>query len=130
MQEKLRDATSKLELLIGEVRFNETLTGTLEQIYAIQKTLDQVQEDALSDRFVEAIGKLNKADSDVARLQSIENAAVVGMLRDRATGLRRAIVENVSDCWDALIEVNRNEGRITIRNEFQSQYSDFCYRPG
>jgi centromere/kinetochore protein ZW10 len=34
----------------------------------------------------------------------------------------------VSDYWDALIEVNRGEGRITIRNEFQSQYGDPCLR--
>ncbi|KAH0542240.1 hypothetical protein FGG08_003362 [Glutinoglossum americanum] len=119
LQEKLQDATSKLELLRGEVRFNETLTETLEQIYTIQKSLEQVQEDALADRLAEAIGKLDKVDGDITRLQSIENATAVGLLRDRATDLRRAIVENVSDYWDALIEADRYEGRITIRNEFQ-----------
>ena len=120
MQEELKDATSKLELLTGELRFNETLTATLEQICAIQKTLGQAQEDTLSDHFVEAIGKLNKTDSDIAQLQSIENTAVVGLLRDRASDLKRAIVENVGNCWDALIQVNQSERRITIRNEFQS----------
>jgi hypothetical protein len=120
LQEELKDATNKLELLTGELWFNKTLTATLEQICAIQKSLDQVQEDTLSDHYVEAIDKLNKADGDVARLQSIENTAVVGLLRDRASGLKRAIVENVGNCWDALIQLNPSEGRITIRNEYQS----------
>ncbi|KAH0563008.1 hypothetical protein GP486_002428 [Trichoglossum hirsutum] len=119
LQERLEDVTSKLDLLIGEVRFNETLAGTLEQVYTIQKRLDQVQEGALSGRLTEAIEDLNKADDDIARLQSIGNATVVGLLRDRATDLRRAIVENVGDYWGALIEVNRSEGRITVRNELQ-----------
>lgn len=115
----MKDAESKVNLLNGEVIFNEMLAETLTQIQTIRHTLVSVQEAALSDRLVESVELLENAENELQMLRSRDHARIAEILRAKALDLRTSIIETLTDCWNALIRVDGNSQTITINNEIQ-----------
>ena len=123
LDDQVADASSKVDLLKGEVIFNETLVKTLEHIQRIRGLLNSVQEAALGDRLVDAIEWLEKAQEDICLLRSFDNTTIATILKGKATELNKAIVETIEECWNDLIQMDRSTGRVTIKNEVQSRQS-------
>lgn len=121
LDDRVGDASSTVDLLKGEVTFNETLVKTLEHIQRIQQMLNSVQEAALGDRLVDAIVRLEKAQEQIGLLRSFENTTIATLLKGKAAELHKAIVETIEECWNDLIQMDRSTGRISIKNEVQSR---------
>lgn len=121
LEGQVNDASSKVDLLKGEVFFNETLAETLEQIERIHQLLYSVQEATLGDRLLDAIVWLEKAQEEIGMLRTFENTRVVKILRGKATDIHGAIVETIDDCWKALLRMDTSTGRVTIKHEIQSK---------
>lgn len=119
LQASVKDAESKVNLLNGEVIFNEMLAETLTQIQTIRHTIISVQEAALSDRLVESVELLENAENELQMLRSRDHARIAEILRAKALDLRTSIIETLTDCWNALIRVDVNSQTITINNEIQ-----------
>lgn len=121
LEDGVGDASSKVDLLKGEVIFNETLVKTLEQIQRIHQLLNSVQEAALRDRLVDAIDWLRKAKEEIGLLRSFENTTIATTLKGKATELNKAITETIEECWNDLIQIDRSTGSISIKHEVQSR---------
>ncbi len=121
LEDRVGDASSKVDLLKAEVIFNETLVKTIEQIQRIDQSLNSVQEAALGDRLVDAIEWLRKAQEEIGLLRSFENTTISTILKGKATELNKAITETIEECWNDLIQMDRSTGRISIKHEVQSK---------
>lgn len=121
LDDRVRDAASKVDLLKGEVIFNETLVKTLEQVQRIHQSLDSVQEAAIGDRLIDAIEWLGKAHEEIGLLRSFENTTITTILKGKAAELNKAIIETIEECWNDLIQMDRSTGRISIKHEVQSR---------
>lgn len=120
-QARVQDAASKVALLENELMFNETLAQTVEQIQSISELLENAQDAAVQDQVTQALDKLEEADEAMAHLGTFENTRVVTILRTRANQLRAAIVENTTECWNALLVTEPSEQRVTIKDEIQRE---------
>ncbi|OCK75915.1 hypothetical protein K432DRAFT_446386 [Lepidopterella palustris CBS 459.81] len=120
-QARVEDAASKVRLLENELVFNETLVEIVEQIQTISELLENAQDAAVQDQVIQALDKLEEADEAMAHLGTFENTRVVGLLQSRANQLRAAIVENATECWNALLLTDSAEHRVTIKDEIQRQ---------
>lgn len=121
LEDQVNDASSKVDLLKGEVSFNETLAETLEHIARVHQLLNSVQEAALGDRLVDAIVWLEKAQIEIGMLRAFENTRIATVFKGKATDLYKAIVETMDDCWNAMIRMDQSTGRIEIKHEIQSR---------
>lgn len=120
-QARVQDAANKVALLENELVFNETLAQTVEQIQSISELLENAQDAAVQDQVTQALDKLEDADEAMAHLGTFENTRVVSILRTRANQLRAAIVENTTECWNALLITEPAERRVTIKDEIQRE---------
>ncbi|KAK5240778.1 ribosome biogenesis protein ytm1, partial [Cryomyces antarcticus] len=102
LQAHVDDASSKADLLENELAFNETLSTTLAHVQDIYALLEGAQ-DAAVGRTLQAVEKLEAADIAIAHLGEFENTRAVGLLRNHASELKAAIIEDANECWNALV---------------------------
>ena len=121
LEDRVSDASSKVDLLKGEVAFNETLVKTLEQIQRIHQLLYSVQEAALQDRLVDAIVWLERAQKEIGLLRTFNDTRIAAILKGKAAELSKAITETIEECWNGLIQTDRLAQRVTIKHETQSR---------
>lgn len=117
LQCHVTDAASKVSLLKGELFFNETLVTTLETITHLQKTLDLIETAIQSDNFLDAVALLEKAEEELGNFGVGSDTKVVGLLQAHAKDLRYTLIENLSKCWDALLNIDSALSVISIRNQ-------------
>ena len=127
LQASVQDAGSKVNLLNGEVIFNEMLAETLAQIQTIKHTLTSVQEAALNDRLVESVGLLENAENELQMLRSRDHARIAEILRAKALDLRKGVIETLTECWNALVRVDVNSQTINISHEIQRKPIDLSF---
>ncbi|KAK5167266.1 hypothetical protein LTR04_000036 [Oleoguttula sp. CCFEE 6159] len=116
LQAHVDDASSKADLLENELAFNETLSTTLAHVQDIYALLEGAQ-DAAVGRTLQAVEKLEAADIAIAHLGEFENTRAVGLLRNHASELKAAIIEDANESWNALVYVNPSARHITIKDE-------------
>ena len=124
----MQDAASKVNLLNGEVIFNEMLAETLVQIQTIRSTLTSVQEAALNDHLVASVDLLENAENELQTLRSRDHARIAEVLRAKALDLRKGVIETLTECWNALIRVDVNSQTITINHDIQRKPIDLLQR--
>ncbi|KAJ9645135.1 ribosome biogenesis protein ytm1 [Coniosporium tulheliwenetii] len=115
------DASSKVTLLEKELQFNETLSATLERIRSISGILDNVQDAAVNEQMPQALEQLDKARDILAHLGPFKTTRVVDLLQERAAQMTAAIVEVVTECWNALLAVDTAVRQVTIKDEVQRE---------
>jgi len=115
LEEQVKDAASKVDLLIGEVLFNKSLDAILERLQAAQRTLDLVQRSTLDDRLLEAVDLLQRADEDLSTLSITKSTRISGVLEAKVTDLRNHLVEKLSASWKAYIDIDPSASSIKIR---------------
>ena len=114
LEEQVNDATSKLELLNGEVAFNNSLGATLEGVQAIQRTLDLVQRAILAGRLLEAVDLLRQVAEELDSIPVPQNTRVASVLGAKVADLRDDVVEKLIGCWKAYICVGSARSSIKI----------------
>ena len=115
MEEKVQDATTKVELLNGEIAFNKSLRATLEQFQAIQQSLDLVQRAATDDRLAEAVERFVEIVPKIASLPTSGATRVSGILEAKVSDLRDYVKKRLIDCWNHYIRIDSAESSIGIR---------------
>lgn len=114
LEDQVNDATSKVQLLNGEVAFNNSLGATLERVQAIQRTLDIVQRAILTGRFVEAVDFLEQVEGELDSIPGPRSSRVAGILDLKIADLRNDVVEKLTDCWKACICIDSARSSIRI----------------
>ncbi len=113
-----------MDLLNGEVAFNESLGAILARLQAAQRTLDLVQRSTLNDRLLEAVNLLERANEESSFLSTTKSTRVSGVLEAKVTDLRNHIVEKLSACWKGYIDIKSAENSIRIGQRVKGALDD------
>lgn len=119
LEEEANDAASKVDLLNGEIAFNKSLGDLLEQLRAIQRTLDLVQRAALDDNLLEAVDLLAQIDEKLASLSVTTNTRISSVIGAKVSDIRSHVVRKLTDSWNSYIYVDSRKASIQIRQKMQ-----------
>ncbi|KAK3718860.1 ribosome biogenesis protein ytm1 [Vermiconidia calcicola] len=117
LRDEAEDQGKKFELLEKEVRFNETLTGTLEHVQYANGLLATVQEEAVKGSVEKALAKLEDAEASIAGLDGMRGTRAVEVLRQRGEELRKGLVETTTMQWNALIAIDVDVKSVKVRQK-------------
>ncbi|KAK3718315.1 ribosome biogenesis protein ytm1 [Vermiconidia calcicola] len=117
LRDEAEDQGKKFELLEKEVRFNETLTGTLEHVQYANGLLATVQEEAVNGDVGKALANLEDAEASIAGLDGMRGTRAVEVLGQRGEELRKGLVETTTMQWDALIAVDVEMKCVKVRQK-------------
>ncbi|KAF2684831.1 hypothetical protein K458DRAFT_301641 [Lentithecium fluviatile CBS 122367] len=117
----LQDAATKVSFLYSEIAYNESLVQVVEQLQDISTLVESAQDAAVRSHIMHALERLEDADGAFKRLGPFENTRAVGLLKTRSGELRHAIVENVTESWNALITVDTAEKKVTLKDEIERE---------
>ena len=116
---QVNDAASKVDLLKGEVAFNETLGKALENIRGLRQTLRFAESAIQNDDFSDAVDLLKRADGELLNVRVNQDPKVAGLLHAKIQDLRYTVAGSLTDCWKNLLYVDSTRSTITIRNQIQ-----------
>lgn len=120
LDEEFNDAASKVNLLNGEVAFNQSLGTVLERLQAIQRTLNLAQRASLDDRLLEAVDLLGQVEEDLASLWVSRSTRIAGVLGAKLADLREHVIEKLTKCWKDFVHVDPARSSIAIKQNSQS----------
>lgn len=117
LEQELQDAETQAQLLEREIRFNDELASVLGRLQLIGTTLAQV-EGVMGSDLGQAIAVLGGAE-DALRKMGTEGTIVIGLMKERAIGLRKLLKEKVECGWGQLVRVDKQEGSIKIQKNVE-----------
>ena len=127
LEEQVKDATSKLDLLNGELAFNKSLGATLERLQAVRRTLDKVQRAILDGRLLEGVDLVAQAEEGLDSAFISRSTRVAGLLAARVTDLREDLVEKLTVCWKAYVCVDSARSSIKISHTLNGRLLKFFF---
>jgi centromere/kinetochore protein ZW10 len=110
-----------VSFLYSEIAYNETLVQVVEQLQDISTLLDSAKHAAVYSHILHALERLEDADGAFQRLGLFENTRAVGLLKARSADLRSAIVESVTETWNALVVVDTTEKRVALKDKIERE---------
>ena len=114
LEEDVKDAATKVDLLNGEIAFNHSLGAILERLQAIQQTLELVLRASLDDSLVNAVELFCKAVGDLAALPFTGSTRISSVLEAKVIDLRSHLEGKLTECWNSHIIINPSEGSIRL----------------
>lgn len=116
---QVNDALSKVDLLKGEVVFNERLATTLGDIRGLRQTLSVAENAIQNEGFSDAVNRFKKAETEILNLQGSQVSKVSGLFQAKIEHLRYNIVGGLTECWRNLLCVDSARSIITIKDQIQ-----------
>lgn len=116
IQAQEKDALAKVNLLKGEIAFNDTLHWTLNQVQLLNNKLGDVKNCLAKDRFFDAIALLDEIQAFISRLGSLSRSEPFSIIQRRATETRKNIEEDVDRIWATLLVVDRTQNIIVVHS--------------
>ena len=95
----------------------------IERLRDISTLLDSAQDAAVHGNVLLALDRLDDGDAAFRDLEAFESTRVVAVLKNRADQLRAAIVENITESWNALLVVDATARRVTLKETIESRLS-------
>ena len=121
LQNQVDDAAQKVELLLGEVEFNQSAAAILKQIGKLRQLLRQGQEAVYSEKFSEAAELLIAAENELNTLPACQITKVYGLLVASITEIRHDLVEKLTKCWKAFFHTDFTTTTFAVKNQVQSK---------
>ncbi|KAF3044752.1 ribosome bioproteinsis protein ytm1 [Didymella heteroderae] len=118
---QVQDAASKVSLLHTEIAYNESLARVIEQLRDISTLLDSAQEAAVRGHVMYAIERLEDVGSALKGMGSFESTRVVGVVKNKESQMRKAIVETVTEAWNGLLEVDAANNKVSFRDSIERE---------
>ena len=118
---KVQDAASKASLLHTEIAYNESLARVIEQLRDVSTLLDSAQDAAVRGHVMYAIERLEDVDGAFKSLGPFGSTRVVGVLKSKESQMRKAIVETVAESWNALLEVDAVNNKVSLRDSIERE---------
>ena len=115
------DASGKVDLLKGEVIFNEALSSTLQRVHGLRHTLDTAQDAAIENNLPDAIALLKKADRELSELRGCENTRLAGLVKGKVADLHKLVAETLTEQWNNLIHIDINKSTISFHRVINGQ---------
>lgn len=118
---RVQDAASKVSLLHTEIAYNESLARVVEQLRDISTVLDSAQGAVIHGHLIHALDTLEDADGAFKRLGSFESTRAAGVLRTKEDQLKKAIIENVTESWNGLVNVDNTNHKISLKDTTEGE---------
>lgn len=115
LEKELEDAEAQQRFLESEIRFNDELLGRLGLLQMINSTLGQVEALSAGGELAQAVVVLEGAERALAEMKG--ETIVVELMRERAAGLRKVVMERVQWGWAEVVCIRKEEGELRIRRE-------------
>ncbi|KAH8149621.1 uncharacterized protein LAJ45_06252 [Morchella importuna] len=115
LEKELADAEAQHKFLGAEIRFNDELLGRLGLLQMVAATLAQVEALSAGGELAQAMVVLEGVERALVEMRG--ETIVVELMKERAAGLRRSVVERVERGWTEIVGVQREEGVLCIRRE-------------
>ncbi|KAI9714356.1 MAG: hypothetical protein M1820_000317 [Bogoriella megaspora] len=119
LQVRMKDASSKVDLLRGELDFNETLSNTLDGVRRTAGLMNDANADTMNEKVLGALDKLDQIDSSIPRNRSLGNTRVADLLQNRSRQLRNTLKQETLGRWNNLVTFDHTRGRLSIKNSIQ-----------
>ena len=121
IEEEAHNAANQVELLNGEISFNEGLVSTLQKVRSLQRSLDAVQRASFDDKLLETVGPLEDINSELVVLPYIRNARIYDTFAAKISDLRAFVLQRLKGHWDSHIRIDTSELRIRIIQNEQGE---------
>ncbi|KAF2876111.1 hypothetical protein BDV95DRAFT_674235 [Massariosphaeria phaeospora] len=118
---RVQNAATQLSFMYSEIAYNESLVQVIEQLRDISTLLESVQDAAVHGHILHALDRLEDTNAAFHRLGPFESTRIVGVLKSRADQLRSAIIENITESWNALILVEPAERKVTMKEAIERE---------
>ena len=117
LQTQVEDTAAKVELLKGEVIFNQALTDTLQQVHDIRHVLETGHAALVADKLKDAVASVQGAESRLESLRECQNTRVFGLIRSQVVDHREVVGARLIELWDAFISVDVTASMVSIKEE-------------
>lgn len=114
LEQEVEDAATQFRFLSLETQLNSTLGEILSKLQLIDLTLSQVGHLLGNGELCHAVEILGDADIALGELSNEGGIIVVSLMKEKAQGLKSALVNKAEDCWRDLVVVNTQEKEISI----------------
>jgi len=128
LAETLSDAETQERFLRAELWFNETLANVLGRLQLIGTTLTQVDAALNTGEFDETVvWNLDGAQQTLEKLEGLDGIVVVGLMKEKAKGLRELLVKKVEGAWNGLVQVDKDKRFVKILIVAEGRTPPFAY---
>lgn len=121
LQNQVDDAAQKVELLLGEVEFNQSAAAILKQIGKLRQLLRQGQEAVDSENFGEAADLLIAAENELNAIPAHQITKVFGLFVASITEVRHDLVEKLTKYWKAFFHTDFTRTTFAVKHQVQSK---------
>lgn len=122
LQTAVDDAAAKINLLNGEVAFNESLSCTLQGISELRSILDSIQGATLEHRLLDAVTSLQEAEQQLGSIRAGRSTRPAELLGAKIADSRIALEKALTEYWDSIIHIDATNSMISIQNEAERRY--------
>ena len=116
LQAEAQDAASKVDLLDGEVSFNEALTENLEQVYNIQKKIDIIEGTSLEAGLKTVLLSLQDAKAQLVITHKSQNTRLTGLIEEKITALTKLAEGAITERWESCFDIDTAFSSLTIHS--------------
>ena len=116
-EKAFQDAKAKVDLLDGEVVFNDTLASTLQRVHDVHNTLDGAERATMDYKLMDAITNIRDAERLLKAIRSSRATRLTELLQARVTDQIASLEKVVIDCWDSMIQVDRKNFSLSIQQQ-------------
>lgn len=120
LQSQVDDATQKVELLRGEVDFNQDVATVLKKVGGLRQVLKQGQNAVQSDNFGKAVELLLVAEHELNTLPARQITKVYGLLSSSITELRHDLIEILTEYWKGFFHTDFTTTTFSVKHQVQS----------
>ena len=115
LEEALHDVNTKYIFLQNELAFNRTLAQTCRALQEVKDTINDLEETLGSADYPSAVRILSKIEAELDELKWLDGTAVLNIIRERTSELRKATSSEMEKRWNEYIMVDIQQRRICIK---------------
>ena len=111
----LHDVNTKYTFLQNELAFNRTLTQTCRALQEVKYNINDLEGTLSSADYPRAVRVLNQIEAELDELKWLDGTAVLNIIRERASELRRATSRELEKKWNEYVMVDTQQRQICIK---------------
>ncbi|KAL4921290.1 hypothetical protein BDW62DRAFT_175364 [Aspergillus aurantiobrunneus] len=114
LQLKVEDTAAKVDLVEKEIVFNQSLTGTLEEVQGLCQQLDTIRTLCQDGQITAAIDNLEAIERAINLDSCFKNTNVMELLSEDIAATRGEVVDLLRGRWNKHLELDPKQGVLAI----------------
>lgn len=121
LQDKVKDASAKVQLITNELAFNEAVINVFEEVQKFSSHISKGHKAVEEEHIDDSITSLEAAEKFIESPNVMRYTNISSILRERVSFLRKSIVDLLLSCWARHVRLSKNELEIFIDDESSKQ---------